>query len=222
MIPEVVLEYKKCEAIMVKSFIIFDFIIFIGGQKLMKNIQIRGENVEVTPALKTYAEEKLERLERFFTQPFNNVYVNFKIYKVGQKVEVTIPLIGLLLRAEEKSSDLYAAIDLVVDKLERQIRKYKTRIQKVRVDSFGKDNRSYLELPEEVASDNQDPINEEQESLVITRKKSLTLNPMSEQEAILQMELLQHEFFIFADSETYQPSIVYKRKDGHYGLIETN
>lgn len=180
----------------------------------MKNIQVRGENVEVTPALRNYAEEKISRLERFFVNPFNNVYVNFKIYNVGQKVEVTIPLVGLVLRAEEKNSDLYTAIDLVVEKLERQIRKYKTKIQKkVRWKSIDKGKR----FPEDVNSE--DLIAEE---LVITRKKDLTLEPMSEQEAILQMELLHHNFFVFANNETNQTSIVYKREDGHYGLIQTN
>lgn len=177
----------------------------------MKHIQIRGENVKVTQALKEYANEKLGRLERYFEEPFNQVYVNLKVYKVGQKVEVTIPLTGLTLRAEEKADDLYAALDLVIDKLERQIRKHKTKIQKkVRQKSQGK--RIVLENTDELSFD---------ETLVVSRKKSFDLKPMDEEEAILQMELLGHEFYVFVDHETNKPSIVYKRKDGLYGLIET-
>lgn len=182
----------------------------------MNHIQIRGENVEVTQALKTYTSEKVERLERYFDEPLKKVYVKFKIYKVGQKVEVTIPLKGLTLRADEKAADLYAAIDLVIDKLERQIRKHKTKIQK-RIRQKAKDKRASLLSDEKMAF----LVENDEQPLVASRKKSFTLKPMSEEEAILQMELLEHEFYIFVDMETNKPSIVYKRKDGLYGLIET-
>ena len=177
------------------------------------NISFRGENLQVTQALKNYTNKKMERVERHFGQVIDNVYVKFKVYKVGQKVEVTIPITGMSLRAEETCDDLYAAIDLVVDKLERQIRKHKTKInRKARQKAPLIYDLPFLPGDED----------EEKEELTITRKKTLSLKPMSEEEAILQMDLLDHEFYVFIDMGTNQPSIVYTRKDGSYGLIATN
>lgn len=177
----------------------------------MNHIQIRGENVEVTQSLKNYTYKKLEKLERYFGQPLETVRVNFKIYKVGQKVEVTIPATGIIVRAEETAHDLYAAIDLVVGKLERQIRKHKTKINR-RVHQ-----RAIVDIPF-IA----DEVEDENEDVVVARNKRISLKPMSVDEAILQMELVGHQFYVFDDMDTEQTSVVYKRKDGKYGLIETD
>lgn len=174
---------------------------------------IRGENIEVTPALRDYAEKKVQKLEKYFTEtPNADVYVNLKVYNNNfTKVEVTIRLPRLVLRAEETNTDMYAGIDLVADKLERQIRKYKTKI-----------NRKARELKETAVFINGAPQEkEETEDIEIVRTKRFDLKPMDSEEAILQMNMLGHNFFIYLDAETNQTNIVYRRKDGRYGLIET-
>lgn len=182
----------------------------IGGFSSMFQLKVRGENIEVTPALRDYTELKLEKLTRFFDQPLTNVNVNLKVYKVGQKVEVTIPVTGITLRAEETHEDLYAAIDLVVDKLERQIRKHKTKLNRKFRHQFANEQFITSQQDEEV---------EETEHEVV-RTKTFSLKPMDVEEAILQMEMLGHQFFVFNDAETNEISVVYKRKDGRYALIE--
>lgn len=176
----------------------------------MFRYNVRGENIEVTPAIREYAEKKVGKLERYFTDvPDATAHVNLKVYaEKSAKVEVTIPLPYIVLRAEETSPDLYASIDLVVDKLERQIRKFKTKINR-------KTRGTAQEAP--VAADE-----EEVNELDIVRTKRLSLKPMDSEEAVLQMNMLGHNFFIFEDAETNGTSIVYRRKDGKYGLIETN
>lgn len=179
----------------------------------MNNITIRGENVSVTPALKEYITKKISRLERFFDEPFERVSVKFKVYRVDRKVEVTITLKNLLLRAEETNEDLYAAIDLVVDKLESQIRTHKSKINRR---MRRKKHRPTHAIPKhEERLENEMPF-------VIERFKTHSLQPMSVDEAALQMELLQHKFFVFENIDTKLPNVVYKRNDGTYGLIETN
>lgn len=176
------------------------------------NIMIRGEHIEVTPALRDYVEKKVGRVERYFDlEGTNDIHVTLKVLKDVHTVEVTIPLPGLLLRAEDHSDDMYASIDSVVDKLERQIRKHKTKV-----------NRRYRDeglrsLFVESAGGNNF---EEEEDLQIVRTKSFRLKPMNAEEAILQMNLLGHNFFVFSNSDTDDVSVVYKRKDGRYGLIE--
>ena len=127
------------------------------------------------------------------------------------KVEVTIPLKSLILRAEESQEDYYAAIDVVIDKLERQIRKNKTRIASTKKKEARDFAYGYIEEIEE---------DEEPEEKVVKRKK-IDLKPMSEEEAILQMELLEHSFYLYKDADTDKPTLVYKRKDGDYGIIES-
>lgn len=178
-------------------------------------MNIRGENVKVTQAIHDYAQKKLDKLERYFDQPLTNVKVNVKVYKVGQKVEVTIPVNGTVLRAEETNQDVYAAIDIVVDKLERQIHKYKTRLNRKSRQVTKNSVDNYL-VP---------PTNDEdkEETIDIVRKKRFDLKPMDPEEAVLQMELLGHHgFFVFHNADTDETNIVYKRKNGKYGLIETN
>lgn len=180
----------------------------------MFRYNVRGENIEVTPAIRDYVEKKVGKLERYFTDvPEATAHVNLKVYtEKTAKVEVTIPLPYIILRAEETSPDLYASIDLVVDKLERQIRKYKTKIHRKSRETG---------VPTEVAASIADE-EEGNNSLDIVRTKRVSLKPMDSEEAVLQMNMLGHNFFIFEDAETNGTSIVYRRKDGKYGLIETD
>lgn len=184
----------------------------------MLNFNIRGENIEVTPAIREYTISKIERVERFFNDDVNaNANVNLKVYNDKQtKVEVTIPLRNVTLRAEERHNDMYAAIDLIVDKLERQIRKHKTKVNRRMRDREGV--AAYF-ATEAV---NNAPQAEEDEEFKIVRTKQFNLKPMDQEEAILQMNLLGHDFYVYTDAETNGTNIVYKRKDGTYGLIETN
>lgn len=177
---------------------------------------IRGENIEVTPALREYVEKKISKLERYFTESIeSNCHVNLRTYNDKKaKVEVTIPMPNLVLRAEEVHEDMYAAIDLISDKLERQIRKHKTKV-----------NRKFREKGQMDAvftlPDNEKP-EEETPELEIVRQKRFDLKPMDSEEAILQMNMLGHNFFVFTNAETNLTNIVYRRKDGRYGLIEAN
>jgi putative sigma-54 modulation protein len=178
----------------------------------MKTI-IRGENIEVTPALKDYVVKKLNKLEKYFeTPPTSEMYVTLSVARDRHQVEVTIPLTGVMLRAEEKAADMYASIDLVVDKLERQIRKHKTRVNRKLRQEGGLKNffRDEPALP---------PF-EEEEDYQLVRTKRFTMKPMDVDEAILQMNMVGHSFFVFANSATEQVNVVYRRQDGKYGLIE--
>jgi len=173
---------------------------------------IRGENIEVTQAIRDYVEKKIGKLERYFdTPPTSNVHVNLSVYNEEQQIEVTIPMTGLLLRAEEQHTNLYAAIDLVVDKLERQIRKHKTKINR----KFRQQDATTA-IFADVESDNQ----VEDDDIEIVRTKRFNLKPMDSEEAILQMDMLGHAFFVFTDAETNATNVVYRRRDGKYGLIE--
>lgn len=186
----------------------------------MFNYNVRGENIEVTPAIREYAEKKVQKLERFFKDvPDATAYVNLKVYPdKTAKAEVTIPLSFLVLRAEETTDDLYKSIDFVVDKLERQVRKYKTKInRKSREKGFeGLTPQADAQEVEVVASEA-----EPEPELEIVRSKRVDLKPMDSEEAVLQMNMLGHDFFIYTDSETMEIAIVYRRNDGRYGLIET-
>ena len=155
---------------------------------------------------------KSKTIEKYLGDSANvraTVVVNVKGHR--QKVEVTIPLKTVILRAEETREDLYAAIDVVADKLERQIRKNKTKLQSKKMkDTFSKD--FMLDAIENVEEENVDKI---------VKRKKIEVKPMSEEEAILQMELLEHQFYIFKNSETNNISVVYKRNEGNYGIIES-
>ncbi|CAH2462580.1 MULTISPECIES: ribosome hibernation-promoting factor, HPF/YfiA family [Bacillus] len=175
---------------------------------------IRGENIEVTPALGEYVEKKLSKLERYF-DTFPEIKVNLKVYSDKQRIEVTIPFTDLLLRAEETNSDMYAAIDLVVDKIERQIRKHKTKVNR-KLREKGSVKTNFI-LPEAVAV--LDAV--EEDELELVRTKRFDLKPMDVEEAILQMDMLGHSFFVFTNADTNETNVVYGRKDGKYGLIET-
>ena len=171
---------------------------------------IRGEKIEITDAIKSYIEQKIGKLDKYFENADGitaNVLV--KIRDKVQKIEITVPAQQYTLRSEEANEDLYAAIDLTVDKLERQIRKNKTKIN-------SKIKKNLIQNFELDLEDNF----EEETSKVLKRKK-VDMKPMDEEEAIMQMNLLGHSFFVFKNSETDSISVVYQRKDGNYGIIDT-
>ena len=172
-------------------------------------ITLRGKNIEITEAIEEKVSEKLSKLDKYFIVSENvEAKVLVRTYPYGQKIEVTIPTEYVLLRAEVVDSDLYTAMDLVVDKLEGQIRKYKTRLSRK-----SKDNKLAFNLSsiEDVETDDD----------VLVKVKSITPKPMDMEEAIMQMELIGHSFFVYRDTETDAISIVYRRNDGDYGVIET-
>ncbi|TYP75747.1 ribosome hibernation-promoting factor, HPF/YfiA family [Paenibacillus methanolicus] len=175
---------------------------------------VRGQNIQVTDAMREYVEKKLSRLEKYFEAPeTSELNTTMSVTKGRHAVEVAIPLPGTMLRAEEKSDDMYASIDVVVDKLERQIRKYKTKV-----------NRKYRQESgiRTLFREDAPParINEDEEDWELVRTKRFTLKPMDVEEAILQMNMVGHSFFVFANAETKEVNVVYKRGDGRYGLIE--
>ena len=173
-------------------------------------IIIHGDKIKVTDAMKDYINEKLEKLDKYLENSENvraNVIVKVKNHE--QTVEITIPLKTFILRSEETQDSFYAAIDKTIDKLERQIRKNKTRLMSRKSKPSYDFNFDMIELPEE------------KEEKKIVKRKSVEVKPMSEEEAIIQMELLGHEFFMFKDADTDNFAVVYKRKDEHYGIIES-
>ena len=172
---------------------------------------IRGDKMVVTDAIKNYTMEKLDRLNKYFNDEDITANVLTKIRGNKQIVEVTIPIDKFILRSEESNDDLYAAIDLVSDKLERQIRKNKTKLKK---QNKVNNKYEYLNFDYEVKD------NEEENNKIVKRKKFDT-KPMDEEEAILEMELLGHNFFVYKDMHSDNVNVLYKRDDGNYGIIET-
>ncbi|MGF7059810.1 ribosome hibernation-promoting factor, HPF/YfiA family [Brassicibacter mesophilus] len=170
---------------------------------------ISGKNMEVTDALKDVTEKKLSKLDKYFVE---NVPVDatLSVEKNRQIIEVTIPFSGAILRAEEATEDMYNSIDNVVDVLERQIRKHKTKLQKRNKGLETIRFENIQALP---------PADQDKEPSIVKTKK-FALKPMDEEEAVLQMELLRHSFFVFRNADTDEVNVVYKRKDGNYGLIE--
>lgn len=172
---------------------------------------IRGDKMEVTDAINLYVETKLGKLEKYFKDESLNANVNLKVRGNRQIIEVTIPTDKFILRSEEESEDLYSAIDLVIDKLERQIRKNKTRLNKQNTQGKYTSFNLEYELPKE-----------EETKDKIVKRKNIEMKPMDEEEAMLEMDLLGHSFFVYKDEETDNICVLYKRKDGNLGLIETN
>ncbi len=169
-------------------------------------IVIRGDKIKITDAMRAFIEEKLKKLDKYLEDRENaTAKVVAKVHRGQQRVEVTIPLKTFILRAEESRDDFYAAVDKTVDKLERQIRKNKTRLSSKKVNN----NKDF-------ALESIKPVKEESK---VTKRKTIEVKPMNEEEAILQMELLGHDFFMYRDSETDKPVVVYKRKDKNYGVI---
>lgn len=170
-------------------------------------ITISGKNIEVTNGLRDVIQEKLGKLDKYFT-PDTDVIVTLSVEKERQKIEVTIPMKGRIVRSEQVSNDMYVSIDLVEEVIERQLRKYKNKIidKKQNVANFQKafiDN-DYLE----------------NEDVRIVRTKKFDIKPMYPEDACVQMELLGHSFFVFTNAETDEVNVVYKRKGNTYGLIE--
>ena len=177
------------------------------------NIIISGKQMDLTDGIKNAIEEKLGRLD-FYLHPSTDVKVTVSAKKARQKVEVTIiPISGPIIRAEDIEENLYAAIDIVYDKLNNQLRKYKKRLQ-----DRHKSNESirFDSIQEDYDSSDEDNLD-----IVIERTKKFYIKPMSPEEAVLQMDLLQHDFYMFKNSESDGTSIVYRRKNGGYGLIES-
>ena len=173
---------------------------------------IRGDKLEITDAINNYVESKLDRLNKYFKEDDILANVLLRVRGNSQIIEVTIPTDKFILRSEEEDKDLYAAIDLVTDKLERQIRKNKTRLNKQNANN----NLKEFNFDYEINSDE-----ETTEDEIIVKRKNIEMKPMDEEEAILEMNLLGHQFFVYKDMHTDKICVLYKRKDGNYGLIET-
>ena len=174
-------------------------------------IIIHGDKIKVTKAMRDYIEEKLDKLNKYLENSDTvraNVIVKVKGHE--QTVEITIPLKSFILRSEETKEDFYAAVDKATDVLERQIRKNRTKLQSKKEKQNIDFNFANIEA-----------IEEEKEEHKIVKRKLIEVKPMTEEEAILQMELLGHEFYMYKDEETGLPAVVYKRNDGNYGIIES-
>lgn len=171
-------------------------------------ISIHGDHIKVTEAIRAYIDEKISKLGKYFNEPDNiEVIVKIRVRGIDQIIEVTVPTKSFTIRAEESNEDLYAAIDLVEKKLESQIKKNKSKIA-----SHYKDKSNFVVF-DDFSSDEE--IDDEQ----IIRRKEIEFKPMDEEEAILQMELSNHDFYVFKNSVEKCTSVVYKRKDGKYGII---
>ncbi len=173
------------------------------------NFTISGKNMEVTDGLRSSIESKLGKLERYFT-PDTNVNVTLSVEKERQKIEVTIPVKGTIIRSEQVSNDMYVSIDLVEEVIERQLRRYKNKLVD-KYQSGGGFQPEYFEQEYDAG---------EEDEVKIIRSKKFDIKPMYPEDACVQMELLGHSFFVFVNAETDQTNVVYKRKGGAYGLIE--
>ena len=176
------------------------------GDGTMKFI-ISGKNITVSQGLRTAVEDKLGKLERYFT-PDTEVIVTLSVEKERQKIEVTIPVKGNIIRSEQVSNDMYVSIDLVEEVIERQLRKYKNKIVD-KQQAAANFQKEYI-----------DKDYEEEDEVKIIRTKKFGIKPMYQEDACVQMELLGHNFFVFYNAETDQVNVVYKRKGNTYGLIE--
>lgn len=171
-------------------------------------IKITGRNIDLTEGLKSAVEDKLSKLEKYFT-PDTDVYVTLSVEKERQKVEVTIPTKGNIIRSEQVSNDMYVSIDLVEEVIERQLKKYRTKLIAKHQNAASAFKQEFLE--EQTIED---------EEIQITRVKKFDMKPMYAEDACVQMELLGHDFFVFVNAETDEVNVVYKRKGNTYGLIE--
>ncbi|MEW6726566.1 ribosome hibernation-promoting factor, HPF/YfiA family [Desulforudis sp. 1088] len=166
-------------------------------------VNVRGKNIEVTDALRSYVEKRLNKLGKLLNN-FGDAQVTLSVERDSHRVEVTIPINGMILRGEEATPDMYASVDLVVEKLEKQVEKFKGRL--------GKRLRT-AEARDAEAEEQEDPFR-------VVRVKRFAIKPMQVEEAVMQMNLLGHSFFVFSNAETQEVNVVYRRKDGNYGLIE--
>ena len=174
----------------------------------MMKLNIRGEKTEITASMKNYAEEKKQKLDKYLENSDEvSGTILFKVNGPKQKIEVTIPLKNFTLRVEEEGDDFYSVVDTSIDKLERQIRKNKTRLS----------NRKKIDKADFILDC--EPEVEENKNKVVKRK-TIELKPMDEEEAILQMELINHDFYMFKNIDTDKIAVIYKRKHNDYGIIE--
>lgn len=174
-------------------------------------ISITGKNLEISDYLRGLVEKKVGKLERYFPQD-TEVQVTLSVEKNRHIVEVTIPFEGGVIRGEEVTGDMYASIDNVLDKLEKQIIRHRTKLEKsLRTGAFKYDEPVFSGTYEEA---------EEDDGPQIVRVKRFNIKPMSEEEAMLQIEMIGHSFYVFINSDTNLMNVLYKRKDGNYGLIE--
>lgn len=171
-------------------------------------VTVIAKNMELTDALKEIVQKKISKLEKYFEVNVE-AKATLSVQKNRHIIEVTIPFNGVILRGEEATSDMYKSLDLVEDKLERQIRKQKTRLSRKHGGSlrFGEIN-------------NIDTKSQEEENGKLVRVKKFGVKPMNSEEAILQMDLLGHNFFVYQDADSSKVNVIYKRKDGDYGLLE--
>jgi len=169
---------------------------------------ISGKNIEVTEAMRKAVTDKLGKLERYFTED-TEIHVTMSVEKERQKIEVTIPLKGNIIRSEQVSNDMYVSIDLVEEVIERQLRKYKQKLVDRHQESAGSFKKEFIEKESEPVED-----------VRIIRTKHFGIKPMYPEDACVQMELLGHNFYVFYNAETEQVNVVYKRKGNTYGLIE--
>ena len=175
----------------------------------MNRIEVRGKNIEITQALREHAEKKIDKILAHFEQE-GTAMVRLAVEKDQKIAEATLTVEGLTLRSEDRNPDMYLAIDVVADKLERQIRKHKTRLGKrIRMRQIELENGRKPAEPVAV-----------EENFELARTKRVLLSPMNVEEAILQMDLLHHDFFAFFDADVNGINVVYRRKDGRYGLLE--
>ena len=174
-------------------------------------IIVHGSKIKITEAMNDYIKEKLGKLDKYLENGENvRANVMVKVRNHEQTVEITIPLKSFILRSEETKEDFYAAVDKTIDKLERQVRKNKTRMMSKQVKPVHEFDFSVIEVEKE-----------DKEESKIVKRKTVEVKPMNEEEAILQMELLGHQFYMYKDSDTNKPAVVYKRNDGNYGVIES-
>ena len=169
---------------------------------------ISGKNIDVTAGLRSSIEQKLGKLERYFT-PETEIIVTLSVEKERQKIEVTIPIKGNIIRSEQVSDDMYVSIDLVEEVIERQLRKYKNKLIDKHQEG-GSFQSEFMQVDVDAADDD----------IKIVRTKRFGIKPMFPEDACVQMELLGHSFFVFCNAETDEVNVVYKRKDGTFGLIE--
>ncbi len=183
-----------------------------GGYKNM-DINVRGKNIEVTPALEEYAHKKLAKVFKFF-EDNAEIQVVLSVVREAHVVEVTVLFNSLILRSEENTDNMYASIDLAIDKIEKQVIKYRKKLNQRFRQSGTRQINERLMAEEKTAQE------KESEEPKVVKTKQFLLKPMDVEEAILQMNLLSHDFFVFNNAETDSISVLYRRKDGNYGLIE--
>lgn len=172
-------------------------------------IIVSGKNMDITDALRDRVEKKLTKFERYFG-PGTEAHATLSVEKNRHIIEVTIPFNGVILRGEEATGDMYTSIDNVIEKLERQMRRHKTKLERRMKDGNVRFENWVMPVDDE----------EEDDEQRIVKTKKFAMKPMQTEEAVMQMELLGHSFFVFSNAETEEVNVVYKRKDGNYGLIE--